>query len=106
MGLNDKVLSHIRMMANGVAASFTEKNNWAVTVEVRRLIEGAKITVALRPGSEKPSDVLLELSDVADAIRNELRLERSSIGKPVYATSESTFEAEGNPFFTFEVWLV
>ena len=90
MGLIDKVLSHIRMLANGVIAARNEKNSWAVTVDVRRTKEGARITVRMRPGSDKPSDILLELSDVADAIRNELRLERTPLGSAVFGTSEST----------------
>lgn len=106
MGLNDKVLSHIRMLANGAVSQSNEKNPWAAGVSVRRTTEGAHITVALRPGGIKPEDPLLELSDLADAIRQELRLERTKLGKPVYATSESTFTTEGNPSFSFDVWQV
>lgn len=94
------------MLANGIVSQSNEKNNWASSVDVRRTVEGAHITVALRPGGQKPSDPLLELSDLADAIRQELRLERNKIGKAVYATSESTFESEGNPSFSFDVWEI
>jgi hypothetical protein len=104
MGMNDKELSHIRMMANGIISQSNQKNKWAASVDVKRVEVGANITVALRPGGEKPADPLLELSDLADAIRQELRLERTKLGKAVYATSESTFETEGNPSFAFDVW--
>lgn len=102
--MNDKELSHIRMIANGVVARANEKNDWAAAVDVRRAVKGATITVSLRPGSEKPGDVMLELSDIADGIRMEFRLERNKIGAAVYGTSESTFETEGNPSFQFNVW--
>lgn len=104
MGMNDKTLSHIRMLANGIISQANQENKWAAAVEVRRTESGALIKVSLRPGDARPDDPLLELSDLADAIRQELRLERTKLGKPVYATSESTFEAEGNPSFAFEVW--
>lgn len=104
MGINDKVLSHIRMLSNGVVRQSNQKREWAVQVEARRTIEGTKITVALRPGTVKPADTLLELADVADAIRSDLSLERTKLNQPVYRTSESTFETEGNPSFSFEVW--
>ncbi len=104
MGMNDKELSHIRMIANGVVARANEKNKWASAVEARRSENGAAITVSLRSGSERPAEVMLELSDIADAIRMEFRLERNKIGAAVYGTSESTFESEGNPSFSFNVW--
>lgn len=73
-------------------------------VEARRTVEGAQITVSLRPGTVKPSDTLLELADVADAIRSDLRLERTKLNQPVYTTSESTFDTVGSPSFSFDVW--
>lgn len=106
MGINDKVLSHIRMLANSVARQSNQKHEWAVVVEARRTVEGAQITVALRAGTVKPSDTLLELADVADAIRSDLRLERTKLNQPVYSTSESTFDTKGNPSFSFDVWEV
>lgn len=104
MGMDDKVLSHIRRMANGVVASFNEKNVWGVAVETRRRETDVEICVTLRPGTTAPAEPLLELGDIADAIRNELRLERNKIGQQVFGTSESTFETEGRPNFTFHVW--
>lgn len=103
MGMNDKELSHIRMIANGVIAASNRKNKWASAVEVRRQETGASITVTLRPGGEKPRDPMLALGDLADAIRNEYRLERTSLGAPVYGTSESDFESD-NPRFSFILW--
>jgi len=92
------------MLANGVVASSNERNSWAAAVEVRRNEKGAHIQVRLRPGTEAPSDPLLELADLADAIRSELRLERDKIGAAIYGTSESTFESEGDLRFEFDVW--
>jgi hypothetical protein len=43
------------------------------------------------------------LGDVADAIRNELRLERTAAGYPIYTTSESTFDSGAEPEFAFDV---
>lgn len=93
-------------MANGIVASFNEKNDWAVSTEVRRTEQGASIKVAARPGANTPDHPLLELGDIADAIRNELRLERDKLGQQIYGTSESTFETEGPPSFLFDVWLL
>ena len=104
MGLNDKELSHLRMMANGIVAESNRKNPWAAAVEARRTELGARLTLTLRPGGEKPSEPMLELGDLADAVRNELRLERDRLGAAIWGTSESTFETEGHPYFTFEVW--
>lgn len=106
MGMNDKVLSHVRMLANAITAESNTKNPFAMAVEVRRIEVGARITVYMRPGGDVPSDPMTELGDLADAIRNEFRLERTKLGQPVYATSESTFTTEGDPRFQFEVWLV
>lgn len=105
MGLSDKVLSQIRMMANGIVSASNTRNTWAATAEVRRTEAGASIRLTLRPGAEPPSEPLLELGDLADAIRNELRLERNKLGQQIYGTSESTFETEAGPAFTFDVWL-
>lgn len=104
MGMNDKELSKLRMMSNGIIAQSNERNSWATAVEVRRTVKGASVTVAARPGGQRPSDIMLELGDLADAIRNELRLERNKLAASVYGTSESTFESEGHPKFQFEVW--
>lgn len=104
MGMNDKELSHLRMMANGVVAASNQRNRWAAAVEVRRLEKGAHFKVTMRPGTDRPSDSMLELGDLADAIRSELRLERTRLGASVYGTSESTFETEGDPHFAFDVW--
>jgi len=103
MGMNDKELSHIRMMANGVVAESNRKNKWASAVEARRMEKGAKIIVSLRPGGVKPDDPMIALSDLADAIRNELRLERNKLNAAVYGTSESEFDYD-NPQFSFDVW--
>ncbi len=104
MGMNDKVLSHIRMLSNSVVRQSNQKHSWAVMAEVRRTVEGAQIMVSLRPGTVKPADTLLELADVADLIRSDLRLERTKLNQPVYSTSESTFDTVGSPSFTFDVW--
>lgn len=104
MGMNDKELSHIRMLANGVVARSNASHKWAAAVEVRRLEKGASISLAMRPGTEKPREPMLELGDLADEIRNELRLERTSLGAAVYGTSETTFESDGNPVFHFNTW--
>ena len=104
MGMNDKELSHLRMIANGIVAASNQNNPWAAAVEVRRREKGAHFTVTLRPGGEKPSDTMLALADLADAIRNELRLERTRLGAAVYGTSESTFDTEGSPRFDFDAW--
>lgn len=50
-----------------------------------------------------PSDPLLYLGDLMDSIRNELRLEKNSIGDPLYETTESVFESGEEPRFQFEV---
>ncbi len=94
------------MLANGVARQSNQKCEWAVVVEARRTEDGARITIALRPGTVKPADTLLELADVADAIRADLSLERTKLNQPIYRTSESTFDTSGNPYFAFEVWEV
>lgn len=104
MGFNDKVLSQIRMMANGIVSASNSKNTWGAAVDVRRVEKGASIRLTLRSGTEPPSDPLMELGDLADAIRNELRLERGKLGQQLYGTSESTFETEGGAAFNFEVW--
>ena len=104
MGFNDKTLSQIRMMANGILASANAKNPWGMNAEVRRTERGASIRLTLRSGSTPPRDPLMELGDMADNIRNELRLERDKLGQQIYGTSESTFETEGAPSFSFEVW--
>lgn len=93
------------MLTNGIVAQSNSRNPWGVAAEVRRTEAGASIRLTLRPGGEPPSDPLLELGDLADLVRNELRLERDKLGKPVYGTSESTFETEGIPAFKFDVWL-
>lgn len=104
MGMNDKELSQIRMMAHGVIARFNEGHDWAAAVEVRRKGEGAGITVKARPGGEKSGDVMLELGNLADAVRMELRLERNRLGAAIYGTSESTFDMDGAQEFLFDVW--
>lgn len=106
MGLNDKVLSQIRMMANGEVSKFNSQSDWAVNVDVKRIEPGARIRVSVRPGANVPDDPLLQLGDIADSIRGELRLERNRLGQQIYGTSESTFDTEGPPSFTFDVWLL
>jgi hypothetical protein len=104
MGFDDKTLSKIRMLANGIVSATNAKNSWGVNAEVRRSERGAIIRLSLRSGSTPPSDPLMELGDLADTVRNELRLERDKLGQQIYGTSESTFETEGTPSFSFDVW--
>lgn len=94
------------MLANGVVAESNSRNAWAAAVEVRRTEEGAGLRLTMRPGTTPASDPLLELGDLADAIRSELRLVRGKLGQQIYGTSESTFETETGPAFSFDVWLL
>lgn len=106
MGLNDKELSRIRMLANNVIARSNTENPYACAVGVRRDGEGARVTISYRSGKDLPDDYLSVLGDLADTIRTDLRLEKTRIGNSIYGTGESTFESGANAYFTFEVWLL
>jgi hypothetical protein len=105
MGLNEKQLSRIRAIAHGVVSSANQRTPWGFAVEVKRADPGAHLRITLRGGS-RPSDPLMELGDLADDIRNEMRLAKTSLGYPVYGTSESVFESGNDPVFEFDVWLL
>lgn len=105
MGLNDKELSRIRMLTNNIIVRNNTETPYAASAEIKRDGEGARITLVLRPGKNKPSDPMVILGDLADAIRTDLRLETNHLGDSRYGTGESQFETTPTPSFNFQVWL-
>lgn len=103
MEFDDRELARLRAIANSVIAESNRKNKSQCVVQVRRTTEGANLIIAFRPGTVKPNDALGYLGDLADAIRNELRLELTAAANPIYRTSESSFESGAEPHFSFDV---
>ncbi|MGI8908523.1 MAG: hypothetical protein ACR2IE_18770 [Candidatus Sumerlaeaceae bacterium] len=102
MEFEDTELARLRAIGNSVIAASNRKTKWQCTVAVRRTPDGAHVVVGYRAGLPKPSDPLTYLGDLADTIRNELRLEQSAAGNPIYRTSESSFDSGAEPQFSFE----
>jgi hypothetical protein len=100
---DDRELARLRAIANSVIATSNRKSKWQTTVQVRRTPNGANLVIGYRSGAPKPTDPLSFLGDLADAVRNELRLEKTAADNPIYTTAESTFDSGADPTFSFDV---
>lgn len=103
LGFDDRQLSRLRAIANAVVAGANRREKAQCQVSVRRTVSGADVNLNYRPGVAKPRDALGYLGDLTDSIRSELRLEKNSIGDPIYTTTESTFTSGDDPSFQFQV---
>lgn len=102
--LDDQQLTRIRAITNAMIAEENSRGSTRTVAAVRRTEKGARITVALQEGTPRPSDPLTHLGTLCDQIVSELRLERDSLGRRAFDTSESTFISGDWPTFSFEVW--
>lgn len=102
--LEEQQFTRIRALTNAIIAAENLQGKTRTVAAVRRTEKGARITVSLQEGTPRPSDPLGHLGALCDQIGSELRLERDSLGRRAFDTSESTFTSGNSPTFTFEVW--
>lgn len=102
--LDEQQLTRIRALANAIIAEENRHGSTRTVARVRRTGKGAEVTVAFQEGTPRPSDPLGHLGSLCDRITSELRLERDSLGRRMFDTSESTFTSGDSPTFSFEVW--
>lgn len=103
MGFDDTDLSRVRGIANVIVAQANRSSKCQTNLTAKRTLDGASITLRYRSGTPMPIDPLTYLGDLADNIRNELRLERDPAGAPAFRTGESTFKSGDDPEFSFSI---
>lgn len=103
--ISDRQLGRLRLLLNqAILIANREINEGAVTGSLQRIDKGsARISLDYR-GTEA-AERSLWLADVADAIRNEIRLEQSQLKESLYSTSESRFQIDPTLHFEFDISL-